>query len=276
MTTNSPNYTCLKQTSTLQQLEYAIDSQPQDCIRHGKKEFLNFERLTLARAPNIEALILNQMEALQRKDLSHTCHDLATSLKEFESGIESQPQKHIVGGEEELKRRVLACKKIEICQLHLHNIEALTWKQIGALERNIPFAKQIPGPPDTSIPANQPSAEASVVAPTGTLFPKSTPRGYALKCAFIKSRTDAGTCMFGPLSLLFDQDKKQYTMFEHSRGPNEACRSFSFPAESIYSSKFTDVEGNWMVVGLENDGKTLYMVFKEHVGMLDFLTRIRW
>lgn len=276
MTTSHPNYTCLKQTSTLQQLAPAIESQPQSCIGHGKEPFLKIERLTLARAPNIEALILNQMEALQRKDPSHTCYDLTTSLKEFESGNEFQPQKHIVGGEEELKRRVLACKKIEICQLHLHNIKALTWKQIGALERNIPFAKQILCSSDTSRPANQASAEASVVAPADNSFSKSTPRGFALKCAFIRAQGDAGTCMFGPLALLFDQNKKQYMMFEHSRGPNETCRSFSFAADAICSSKFSDVEGNWTVLNLDNDRKTLYLAFKAHVDMLEFLTRIRW
>lgn len=165
---------------------------------------------------------------------------------------------------------------METCQLHLLNMKALSLRRIEALERNMASTKQDPCPSDTSIPVDQRSAEASVAAPADTSFSNSGPHDFALKCAFIKARNDAGTCMFGPLSQLFDQDKKQYTMLEHSRLPCETCRSFSFAADALCSSRFSDLEGNWVVLGLQKDRKRLYLAFKEQVDMLDFLTKIQW
>lgn len=130
--------------------------------------------------------------------------------------------------------------------------------------------------PCSSTPVDQRSAEASIAAPADTSFPNSGSHHFALKRAFIKARNDADKCMIGPLSLLFDQDKKQYRMLEHSRLPSETCRSFSFAADAICSSKFSDVEGNWVVLGLHKGRKTLYLAFKEQVDMLGFLTKIRW
>ena len=278
MTTNQINYTRLEQSLMLtKQPEPTIKYQPQECIVSSELEqLLNVERLMLDHAPDIEALILKQMKALQRKDLNNTCRNLPKSLKEFALEVACQPQNRIFDDEEELKRLVLAREAIETCHLHLINIKALTFKRIEALELSIAFTKQDPRHSNTTTPVAKPSAEASVAAPAYSSSSNLRPHRFALKYAFIKSRNDAGRCLFGPLSLLLDQEKKQYTMLEHSRRSGETCRSFSFAADAISSSKFSDVEGNWLVLNLDKDGKTVYVTFEEQVDMLDFLTRIRW
>jgi len=286
MTTNESNYSCLEQTSMPKQPEPATISQPQDyTVSDEQKQFLNVERLTLARkvlqaghahAPNIEALILKQIEGSQRDNPNSTCHHLPTSLMEFALTVASQPQNYIVGDEEELKRLILARKVMETHHLHLPNPNALAQKRIQALERNFAFTKQDPRLSDTSTPVDQPSVEASVAAPADTSPSNSRQHRFTLTAAFFAASNDVGTCMFRPLSLLFDQNKKHCTELEHFRHSSGACRSVSFAADAIRWTQFSDVEGSWLTLGLHEDLKTLYLVFEKQADMLDFLTRIRW
>jgi hypothetical protein len=189
--------------------------------------------------------------------------------------VVSQPQNYHVGDGEELKRLVLARNVMETRHLHLPTFNALFLERMEALERNITSTKQDPHPSDISIPMDQPSSEAPITTPTDTSFSKSRHYCVALTAAFITMSNDGGTRMFGPLSLLFDQEKKQYTVLEHSRTSSETCRSVSFAADAILWTQFSDVEGDWLTLGLHKYSKTLYLVFEKQVDMLDFLTRIR-
>lgn len=279
MTTNGSNCTCHERTSTYKQPEPTIDFQRQNCIVNDEQEQLPIlERLTRARkllqaghvpAPSIEALILKRIKALQQQNPNHTCHDMPTNLKEIASAVVSQPESYVVGDEEELKRLVLAREVIETLHLHLSNIDALTLERIEALERNIAFKEQDLCPPDVLMPTGQPSEALIATSAENSSYTRQY--RVALSSAFITASNEAGTCMFGPLSLLFDQDKKQYKVLEHSHG-----RSISFAADAILWTKFSDVEGSWLELGLDKYSKTLYMAFEKHVDMLDFLTRIRW